>query len=120
MTGPTGAASTVAGPTGPTGAASTVAGYPGVDRDVAMIVDEGVSHAAVLKAIWQAAPAELTDVRLFDIYRGQGLGEGKKSMAYSLTYRSMEKTLTDEAVNGMHDGIKAILRSELQAEIRES
>lgn len=97
-----------------------VATYPGIDRDVAMVVDDGVRHAVVLDCIWQAAPPELVDIRLFDVYRGKGLGEGRKSLAYSLTYRSMERTLTDEAVNGMHDRIKAILRSELQAEIREN
>ncbi len=97
-----------------------VATYPGVDRDVAMVVDDGVPHEAVMTCMWQAAPPELVDIRLFDVYRGKGLGEGRKSLAYSLTYRSMEKTLTDEVVNGLHDRIKAILRSQLQAEIRES
>jgi phenylalanyl-tRNA synthetase beta chain len=97
-----------------------VATYPGVDRDVAMVVDDGVTHEAVVSSMWQAAPPELVDIRLFDVYRGQGLGEGRKSLAYSLTYRSMEKTLTDEAVNAMHDRVKATLRSALKAEIRES
>lgn len=93
--------------------------YPMVDRDVAMVVDDAVTHEAVLRAIRAQAPAELCDVRLFDVYRGGNLGKGRKSMAYSLTYRSMERTLRDEEVNGMHDAIKAMLRRDLGAEIRE-
>lgn len=101
-------------------AVKPVAPYPGVERDVAMVVDDAVTHDAVLTCMWQAAPPELVDVRLFDIYRGKGLGEGRKSLAYSLTYRAMERTLTDESANGMHDRIKAALRRDLQADIRES
>lgn len=96
-----------------------VAAYPGIDRDVAMVVGDGVTHEAVVDCIWKVAPRELVDIRLFDIYRGQGLGEGRKSMAYSLTYRSMERTLTDETVNEMHDRIKSALRADLRADIRE-
>ena len=86
-----------------------------------MIVDEAVQHGDVLRAIWKGAPVELTQVRLFDIYRGQGagLGAGKKSLAYSLTYRSRDRTLTDEEANRLHEGIKAVLRRELRAEMRE-
>ena len=96
-----------------------VGAFPCVDRDVAMVVEDGVSHEAILKTIWAAAPAELVDIRLFDVYRGEGMGKGRKSLAYSLTYRSMEKTLTDEVANGFHDKVKAALRAELAALIRE-
>jgi len=94
--------------------------YPVVDRDVAMMVPDAVTHEAVLHAIRAHAPPELCDVRLFDVYRGESLGKGRKSMAYSLTYRSMERTLRDEEVNGMHDAVKAMLRRDLGAEIREN
>jgi phenylalanyl-tRNA synthetase beta chain len=93
--------------------------YPGVDRDVALVVEESVSHADVLAAIARAAPPELADVRLFDIYTGEGIGSGRRSMAYSLTYRSGERTLTDDDANRLHDAIKAALRKALRAEIRE-
>jgi len=93
--------------------------FPGVDRDVAMVVDDGVSHEAILKSIWTAAPPELVDIRLFDDYRGENLGKGRKSLAYSLTYRSMEKTLTDEVANTFHDKVKTALRKDLGADIRE-
>ena len=93
--------------------------YPGVDRDVAMVVDDGVSHEGVLNVTWNVAPPELVDIRLFDVYRGENLGKGRKSVAYSMTYRSMARTLTDEEVNTFHDRVKAALKTELGAEIRE-
>ena len=93
--------------------------FPSIGRDVAMIVDEGVTHGEIVAAMERAAPDELTAIRLFDIFRDEGLGKGKKSLAYSLDYRSAERTLTDEEANGFHDRIKQALRSELNAEIRE-
>lgn len=93
--------------------------YPVADRDVALVVDESVSHEAVIRSIRAKAPPELVEIRLFDVYRGDSLGKGRKSMAYALTYRSMERTLRDEEVNAMHDSIKGLLRHELSAEIRE-
>lgn len=93
--------------------------YPAVVRDVAMIVDASVKNESVLKEIRKNSSRELTDVRLFDIYMGKGIGVGKKSLAYSLTYRSFERTLTDEEVNKMHEFIKESLRNGVKAEIRE-
>lgn len=100
-------------------AAHGLAAFPSVDRDVALLVDDGVTHEAILKSVWAAAPVELVDIRLFDVYRGESLGKGRKSMAYSLTYRSMEKTLTDEGANAFHDKVKAALRKDVAADIRE-
>lgn len=101
-------------------ASQPVGTYPMVDRDVAMVLEESVNHESVVRTIRGKAPSELIDIRLFDVYRGDNVGKGRKSMAYSLTYRSMEKTLRDEEVNAMHDAIKKLLRQELGAEIRES
>ena len=100
-------------------ASKPVCNYPMVDRDVAMVVDDAITHESVLKVIRSKAPAELCAIRLFDLYRGGNLGQGRKSMAYSLTYRSMGRTLRDEEVNEMHDTLKALLRQTLGAEIRE-
>lgn len=100
--------------------ARPVATYPSVERDVAMVVGDGVTHEDVVRQVWAVAPAELVDIRLFDVYRGESLGQGRKSMAYALTYRSMEKTLTDEAANVFHDKIKDGLRKALGADIRET
>ncbi len=93
--------------------------YPCVDRDLALIVDESVRYGDVVRVIEDGAPAELTGVDLFDIFRSKEMGDGRKSMAYSLTYRSAERTLTDEETNRLHAEIMDRLRRELKAEIRE-
>ena len=92
--------------------------YPAVSRDVAMLVDDFVSHADVLAVIKKYAPDELTSVELFDIFKGKGIADGKKSVAYSLVYRSSARTLTDEEANKLHESIKNALRKELKVEIR--
>jgi len=93
--------------------------YPSVTRDVAIVVEESVPHDRIVKTIRGCAPNELTGLRLFDIFRSDDLGEGRKSLAYSLTYRSKERTLTDEEANAYHEIVKEALRKELGAEIRE-
>lgn len=95
-----------------------VASYPAVERDWAFIVDESVSNADILAAIKKSAPKDLEKVRLFDIFRGEALGKGKKSMAYSLVYRSQDKTLTDDVVNGFHERIRNAVVKEVDATIR--
>ena len=98
----------------------SLAVYPAVSRDVALVVDNSVKHEDVVRLIRESAPAELTRVDLFDIYSGQGIGSGRKSLAYSLTYRSLDRTLTDEEANELHESVKRKIVSELKAEIRES
>ncbi|NQU38578.1 MAG: phenylalanine--tRNA ligase subunit beta [Lentisphaerae bacterium] len=93
--------------------------YPSVARDVAMIVGEAVQHTDVVRVMRAGAPAELTAIDLFDIFRSEELGAGRKSMAYALTYRSGERTLTDEETNRMQAVVMENLRRELSAEIRE-
>lgn len=92
--------------------------FPAVTRDMALLVSQDVTHEDVMNIITKNAPAELTDVRLFDIYTGEGIEAGKKSLAYSLVYRSLERTLTDEDANGYHETIKSALENELKVEIR--
>jgi phenylalanyl-tRNA synthetase beta chain len=94
--------------------------YPAVVRDVALVVDEGVRHADVMAAIAKRPNNNLERVMLFDIFRGGPVPTGRKSMAYSLTFRSATGNLTDAEVNGAHDEIKRQLQKELQCEIRES
>lgn len=97
-----------------------LAAYPAVTRDVALVVDAAVKHEDVVRIIRKSAPPELTRMDLFDIYIGKGVGDGRKSMAYSLTYRSLDRTLTDEEANELHEAVKSSIVSELKAEIRES
>jgi phenylalanyl-tRNA synthetase beta chain len=94
--------------------------YPAVVRDVAVVVDESVRHGDILAAIENNRNKFLERVELFDIYRGNSVATGKKSMAYSLTFRATDRTLTDAEVNAAHDQIKRLLQQTLQCEIRES
>jgi phenylalanyl-tRNA synthetase beta chain len=92
--------------------------FPSIRRDVAMIVPETVSHDAVLQTVRRARPANLEQVELFDVFRGQHVPAGQKSVAYALTYRHPERTLTDAEVNGAHDKVLAELKQILGAAIR--
>lgn len=93
--------------------------YPSITHDIALLVPEDTPHARVVETIRSAAPVELTDITLFDIFKGKAVGDGRKSMAYSLVYRSSERTLTDEEANRFDEAIRQALRQALNAEIRE-
>lgn len=73
--------------------------FPAVTRDIALVMDEKTTVGAVLSAIRAAGGALLEKVEMFDIYRGVQLAPGKKSVAFSLTFRNAERTLSDEDVN---------------------
>ena len=73
--------------------------FPSVFRDLAFVVDDSVPVGEVENAIKEEAGAVLESIRLFDFYRGERIGVGKKSVAFSLEILSKEKTLTDEEVN---------------------
>jgi phenylalanyl-tRNA synthetase beta chain len=94
--------------------------FPAVVRDVALVVDDTVSHAEIVAAIENARNKLLEQVEIFDIYRGTSIPTGKKSMAYSLTFRAADRTLTDAEVNGAHEQLKRSLVQTLKCEIRES
>ena len=93
--------------------------YPSTSRDVALVVDEELKVGDIEAAIRASDNTILEDVELFDIYRGDQVPEGKKSVAYSLTYRSEEKTLTDEEANEVHNKIVEKLKEEFGASIRD-
>jgi phenylalanyl-tRNA synthetase beta chain len=95
-----------------------VPAYPSVNRDVALLVGTRVRHGDIVEVIRRAAPPELTAVTLFDIFRSEGMGDTSKSMAYSLTYRALDRTLTDEEVNVFHERIRKALGAQLDVEIR--
>lgn len=76
-----------------------VSKYPAVERDLAVVVDESVTNEELMTAIKSACGKIFGDVKLFDVYRNQVLGENKKSMAYKILFTSDEKTLTGEEIN---------------------
>lgn len=92
--------------------------YPSTSRDIAIVADEILTHKEISDFIYSQRCPILTNVELFDIYRGDSIGNNKKSMAYSFTYRDSAKTLTDNEVNKEHDRIKNALLKQLQIEIR--
>jgi phenylalanyl-tRNA synthetase beta chain len=93
--------------------------FPPIRRDVAMLVPEATTHEAVLQTVKQTKPANFESVELFDVFRGKNIPEGQKSLAYALTYRSLEKTLTDAEVNAVHAKILEALKTQLKAVVRE-
>jgi phenylalanyl-tRNA synthetase beta chain len=93
--------------------------FPAVRRDIAMFVAEAVTHETIVKTIQQARPAHLEHIELFDVFRGRHVPAGQKSLAYALTYRHPDRTLTDAEVNAAHAQVLARLRQQLQAVIRE-
>lgn len=94
--------------------------FPAVVRDMALVVEEDVQHGDVLAAIAKNPNKFLERVELFDIYRGSSIPTGKKSMAYSLTFRAPDRTLTDAEINGAHEQLKRSLLQIMKCEIRES
>ena len=96
--------------------------YPAVSRDIAMIVPEALSHVEVERVLTAANEPLVQSVRLFDLFSGRegsSVGSGKKSLAYTLTYRDKNRTLTNDEVTVVHTRIRERLNSELGAELRE-
>jgi phenylalanyl-tRNA synthetase beta chain len=94
-----------------------VADVPPVLEDIAVIVDEAVPAARIESLIRQTGGKTVTDVRLFDVYRDEKIGAGKKSLAYSLTYQS-DKTMTDADAAAIRNKIVKRLEYEVKAKLR--
>jgi phenylalanyl-tRNA synthetase beta chain len=92
--------------------------FPSSRRDVAMLVPESVTHEAVLQTVKQTKAPNLESVELFDVFRGKGIPDGQKSLAYAFTYRAADKTLTDSDVNAAHEKVLNGLTNQLKAELR--
>ncbi|MEP6685769.1 MAG: phenylalanine--tRNA ligase subunit beta [Verrucomicrobiota bacterium] len=96
--------------------------FPSVTRDVAMLVPDALTHSEIMDAIRSAQEPLLEQVALFDLFSGEGtqnVGPGRKSLAYTLTYRDQNRTLTHDEVSAAHDRIRERLKRELSAELRE-
>ena len=92
--------------------------YPSITRDIALIVDQNVTAYELEQVIKQSGGKLLQMVNVFDLYVGEHVPEGKKSVAFTLTYFDPEKTLTDEEVNAVHEKVLAAL-NEKGAELRQ-
>lgn len=101
----------------PTYGIAPVSEFPPVFEDIAVILDESVAAERVESLIRQTGGKTVTHVRLFDVYRGEQIGAGKKSLAYSLTYQS-EKTMTDAEAAAIRTKIVKRLENEVGAKLR--
>lgn len=97
---------------------ATPSRYPPADRDIALIVEEQVNHADVESAIREAAQPLLESVSLFDIYRGESIPSGRKSLAYALRYRAPDRTLSEDEVVSAHARVEEAVRTKFQGEVR--
>ncbi|MBO3446187.1 phenylalanine--tRNA ligase subunit beta [Clostridium sp. CCUG 7971] len=94
--------------------------YPSTSRDIALIVKDEVFVKQIEDIIKANSGGLVENYKLFDVYKGSQIEDGYKSIAYSLTYRSSEKTLTDEDVAKVHDKILSELSEKLNANLRSN
>lgn len=92
--------------------------FPAVDRDLAFALPADVPAGRVEAIIRRNAGPLLADLRLFDVYQGAPVPDGWRSLAYALAYQAPDRTLTDDEVEAVHDGIRRALRDELGATLR--
>ena len=93
--------------------------YPSTSRDIALLVDEAMEVGNIEDVIRQKGGQILESVRLFDVYRGKQVEDGKKSVAFTLVYRDRNKTLTDKEVSDVHENVLQTLKEKLNAVLRD-
>ena len=95
-----------------------LARFPSMDRDLAVVVREDISATEVIEQIRQTAPELIESVGLFDLYQGDQVANGHKSLAFSLRLRSIDKTLQDKQANKIVDQVLASLKKAFDADLR--
>ncbi len=92
--------------------------FPAVRRDIAVVVDEGVRVGDILACVKASKPAIVADLALFDVYQGQGVDAGKKSLAFKVLLQHTEKTLTDSEIDVAVQDVVNILNNNFNASLR--
>ncbi|RKY67862.1 MAG: hypothetical protein DRQ02_06080 [Candidatus Latescibacterota bacterium] len=92
--------------------------YPAAQRDIAVVVDEQVETGQIVQAIGAVNPRLIESVELFDVYKGDQIPKGKKSLAFALTFRSAEATLSEAKVEKLFQKIVEKLNREFDAQLR--
>jgi phenylalanyl-tRNA synthetase beta chain len=92
--------------------------FPVVRRDVSAEFDEKVPHDRILAALRQVAPPIVSEIGLFDVFRGGAVGKGKKSLAFRVLLQDTEKTLTDAEVDSAVAGLRDVLQQQFGAKLR--
>ncbi len=93
--------------------------FPSVRRDLAIVVDDVVAAGDVKTSIVSATGEYLTNLQLFDVYKGEGVESGRKSLALGLTFQDSSRTLTDGEVDGLITGVLEKLKQDFNATLRE-
>jgi phenylalanyl-tRNA synthetase beta chain len=93
--------------------------YPPVVRDMALVVDAQVPAQALLDAMEARKPPIVASVRLFDVYQGAGIPQGKKSLAFRVVMQHTERTLTDAEADAARDELSSLLAREFAASLRK-
>ena len=93
--------------------------YPKIEKDLAFIVDNDVESFEILKEIKKSGGKLLTDVKIFDVYKGENIEVGKKSIAYNLTFEDFSRTLTEEEVMVQFNKIIESVKNKFNAELRD-
>ncbi|MBN1475726.1 phenylalanine--tRNA ligase subunit beta [Candidatus Sumerlaeota bacterium] len=96
-----------------------VSRHPSVDRDIAVVVDRSTQAGDLLDSITRSGGDLLESARLFDLYEGEGVPEGKRSLAYALVFRAPDRTLREEEVQRVIDSILSTLAEKHGAELRQ-
>ncbi|WP_017437217.1 phenylalanine--tRNA ligase subunit beta [Saccharococcus caldoxylosilyticus] len=97
---------------------SPIPRFPSITRDIALVVDENVIAGELQKTIIEAGGKLLKEVSIFDVYKGDRLPNGKKSIAFSLRYYDPERTLTDEEVTAVHEKVIQAVEQQFGATLR--
>ncbi len=92
--------------------------FPSIKKDLAVVVDKDISSEEIGTWIKKAAGSSLSNIDVFDVYTGKGIEENKKSIAYSLTFEKMDRTLTDEEINESLEKVVEVLEKKLGATLR--
>jgi len=98
---------------------SPLSRFPAIRRDIAVIVDEAIESQKVHDCILRATSSRLQNVELFDVYVGEGIDSGRKSLALGLTLQDLSRTLTDSEVDSEIQNVVSALSAELGATLRE-
>ncbi|MCJ7839811.1 phenylalanine--tRNA ligase subunit beta [Lederbergia sp. NSJ-179] len=97
---------------------SPIPKFPSISRDIALVVDTTVTAGTLENIIQEAGGKLLKSIKVFDLYEGEHMNKGEKSIAFSLTYANPEKTLTDEEVVKAHERVLAAVKEKVGAELR--
>jgi phenylalanyl-tRNA synthetase beta chain len=98
--------------------ASELSRYPEVSRDLALVIDESVSSGAISQTVWENAGEFLVGLQIFDVYQGDAVTKGKKSVALGLTWQHPSRTLSDEEINAIISSCINALQEQFNANLR--